>query len=616
MIPSSFRGECQEGNPQEKSEGDVLVGTWYTPTQFVKEARKANRPMDENALEQITMDAIEYVACNSPELVSIERKKNLLKARILAKQLEGQEKELHDNFPDSIEKVVKGKKILLWQKLLEQTGYDDMEVVKFMKEGVPLVGTHDHPKCYPLKIKLASTTELELRDSAVPCRLALENRRPQTDAPGFAEHLEETAQEEVDMSFLDGPYHSDAEVTEVLGHPNWRIVRRFIIEQGTKLRPIDDGLEAQLNSAYTSTIRLDLQDADYVIALTLELGKKAGLNWVGKTLDLSKAYKQLPIKPSHRDLAVVFFRDNTGNARYYIPNSLMFGSTAAVYAFNRVSRSLWFLINVLLKVPSAVYFDDYPMFSPERAAAETDAMVSDFLDLLGWRHDRTGPKGKPFAPSFDVLGLTLDMTSLRQAGTVTLKNKEGRVDKISSKIVGIQKAGNMSLPEAQELHGLLNFATGYFSGRSLRYACFKILGLVEKGKSQSEPLMKWCEEVLVLLQSVQPRTVPVAINTKTVLIFTDGAWENGVGGLGAVLLDESTGSRLVVQDEVHQSLLNLWRDQVGEQLICQIELLAMVLVRWQWMRELHNRRVLLFVDNNSARGEPSKAVRPVNQWMT
>ena len=426
VIPSSFKGECQEGNPQERSEGDVLVGTWYTPTQFVKEARKANHPMDENALEQITMDAIGYVACNPPELVSIERKKNLLKARILAKQLEGQEKELHDNLPDSIEKVVKGKKILLWQKLLEQTGYDDMEVVKFMKEGVPLVGTHDHPKCYPLKIKLASTTELELRDSAVPCRLALENRRPQTDAPGFAEHLEETAREEVDMSFLDGPYHSDAEVTGVLSHPNWRIVRRFIIEQGTKLRPIDDGLEAQLNSAYTSTIRLDLQDADYVIALTLELGKRAGLNWVGKTLDLSKAYKQLPIKPSHRDLAVVFFRDKVGNARYYIPNSLMFGSTAAVYAFNRVSRSLWFLINVLLKVPSAVYFDDYPMFSPEKTAAETDAMVSDLLDLLGWRHDRTGPKGKPFAPSFDVLGLTLDMASLSQEGIVTLKNKEGR----------------------------------------------------------------------------------------------------------------------------------------------------------------------------------------------
>ena len=385
-------------------------------------------------------------------------------------------------------------------------------------------------------------------------------------------------------------------------------MRRFIIEQGTKLQPIDDGLEAQLNSAYTSTIRLDLQDAEYVIALTLELGKRTGLNWVGKTLDLSKAYKQLPIKPSHRDIAVVFFRDHAGKARYYIPNSLMFGSTAGVCAFNRVSRSLWFLINVLLKVPSAVYFDDYPMFSLEKAAAETDAVGSDFLDLLGWRHDRTGPKGKP-SPSFDVLGLALDLSSLHRAGVVTLKNKEGRADKISSKIVGIQKAGHMSLSEAQELHGLLNFATGYFSGRALRYACFKIFGLVEKGESRSKPLMKWCEEVLVLLQSVQPRTVPVAINTRTLLIFTDGAWENGVGGLGAVILDETTGSSLVVQDTVHQSLLDLWADQVGEQLICQIELLAMVLVRWQWMRELHNRRVLLFVDNNSARGSHQRSVK-------
>ena len=207
-------------------------------------------------------------------------------------------------------------------------------------------------------MKHSSTTEAGLRDSAMPCRLALESRRPQTDAPGFAEHLEETAQEEVEMSFLEGPFFSAAEVTEALCHPNWCIMRRFVIEQGAKLRPIDDGLEAQLNSAYTSTIRLDLQDADYVVALTLELGKTKGLDWVGKTLDLSKAYKQ--------DLAVVFFRDKQGKARYYVPNALMFGSTAAVYTFNQVSRSIWFLISVFLKVPSAVYFDDYPMFAPEK----------------------------------------------------------------------------------------------------------------------------------------------------------------------------------------------------------------------------------------------------------
>ena len=48
------------------------------------------------------------------------------------------------------------------------------------------------------------------------------------------------------------------------------------------------------------------------------------------------------------------------------------------------------------------------------------------------------------------------------------------------------------------------------------------------------------------------------------------------------------------------------KGMVGDQLICQIELLAMVLVRWEWKIELSNRRVLLFVDNNSARGAAIK----------
>ena len=383
------------------------------------------------------------------------------------------------------------------------------------------------------------------------------------------------------MQFLEGPFYTATEVTDILGHPNWRIVRRFVIEQGAKLRPIDDGLEAQLNSAYTSTIRLDLQDADYVVALSLELGKSRELEWVGKTLDLSKAYKQLPIAPNHRDLAVVFFRDKNGNPRYYIPNALMFGSTAAVYAFNRVSRSLWFLISKFLMVPSAVYFDDYPMFSPKGAAAETDTLASDFLDLLGWRHDHTGPKGKPFHSTFDVLGMSMHLSGLPESQTITLGNKEGRIEKISLKVRKVQEAGQMTLADAQEIHGLLNFATGYFAGRALRYACFKIFSLVDKGDFKSPRLKKWCEEVLVLLESVQPRTIPVDINTMTVLIFTDGSWENGIAGIGAVLLDESSGARLVIQDQVQSELLVLWKDLVGDHLICQVELLTMVPVRWQ-----------------------------------
>ena len=81
------------------------------------------------------------------------KEKKIAESKNLGKAVGG-EREVLAREP-TVEKVVSDKKILLWQTLLEQNGYDDMEVVKFMKDGVPLVGTHYHPPCYPLKLKLA-----------------------------------------------------------------------------------------------------------------------------------------------------------------------------------------------------------------------------------------------------------------------------------------------------------------------------------------------------------------------------------------------------------------------------------------------------------------------------
>eukprot|EP00435_Cladocopium_sp_Y103_P026492 s3071_g6.t1 len=601
-IPSSQKGKVQEGEDIHLEKDQILVGTWHTPEEFVEKALKATHPMDNTSVSLVTLEAIQFVVNNDPRLVEIERKKNLLKAKIRAKQLETQEHALHQSLARPVQSVVKDKKLLLWKQLLEELAYDDMEVVHFMTRGVPLVGAHDHPEVYPLKIKTAVLTEAELRDNAQYSRKALIARRPQTEEPGFAAHLVETAKEEKELNFLEGPFSSEEEVSEYFGHSHWRVIRRFVIQQGQKLRPIDDGLESQINAAYSSTIRLDLQDADYVIALVLELSKWPGLEWCGKTLDLSKAYKQLPILPEHRDLAVVHFKDESGNPVFYIPNSLMFGSTAAVFAFNRVSRSLWFLVNRYLKIPSAVYFDDFPMFAPLQSASAADEVVSDFLDLLGWKHDRTGPKGKPFGFAFDVLGLTLDMGDIPGGGGLILQNKVGRVEKICQKVEEVKTKGSLSLAEAQEIHGLLNFATGYFAGRFLKYACFKIFSLVSKDGYKPPGLQQWCADVLTLLEAAQPRKIPLNIDTRTVVVFTDGSWEAGVAGIGACLYDESHGTRLVIQDRVADELIDLWKDLVGDHLICQVELYTMVLVRWEFQELLSNRRVLLFVDNNSARG--------------
>ena len=114
-----------------------MVGTWHTPEQFVSKAQRITHPMDENALEKITLEAFDIVVIMDPRLLAIERKKNLLKAKIKEKQMHRDEAGLHASLSASVEQVVHDKKIILWKSLLQECGYDDMDVVDFMTKGVP-----------------------------------------------------------------------------------------------------------------------------------------------------------------------------------------------------------------------------------------------------------------------------------------------------------------------------------------------------------------------------------------------------------------------------------------------------------------------------------------------
>lgn len=576
------------------------IGVFRDHLQFLEEAEKVDHPMDViKATHPITVEAMNFLSNTDERIASLHRQKEILRVKILIKQLQKQEEELHSFLDHSVEAVVANKKILVFRQLLENHGFDDLEVCEFLTQGVPIVGIHNHPQAFEKKIKAAEISEEDLRSSAIWRRKALIKRKPQTDDPAFAKHLEETAEEEVAMKFLEGPF-TEEEVTARLETQHWAVMRRFVIQQGEKLRPIDDGAEAQINAGYTSTIRLDLQDADYIAALALKLGSYEQVEWKGKCLDLTKAYKQLPLKPDHRALAVVLFRGTDNKSLFYLPNSLMFGSSAAVYAFNRISRAIWFLINKVLKIPCAVYYDDFPLFAPEGVAEEVDRQVSEFLSLLGWDHARTGVKGKPFSSTFDVLGMTLNLSKLKDSQQITLQNKEGRIRKLVEKIEAIHDRGSMTLTEAQEIHGLLNFATGFFSGRQLRHSCFRIFGLVGD-ESRRVDLAKWAKKVVSLLESTGPRVLKLTDPGEPVLIFTDGSWEKGEGLVGAFLYDPRTRQSIVLADRIPDSLIAHWKKEVGDQLICEIELFIMVACRIEWKHLLVNRRSIWFVDNEAAR---------------
>ena len=104
-----------------------------------------------------------------------------------------------------------------------------------------------------------------------------------------------TTAEEVAKGFLEGPY-SEQEISVLLETEDWSLSPRFVLFQGTggKIRVIDDAKKSAVNAAYSSTVKLQLQDVDYAANMVLFLMSEAaaagvsGDEWMGKTFDLSQ----------------------------------------------------------------------------------------------------------------------------------------------------------------------------------------------------------------------------------------------------------------------------------------------------------------------------------------
>jgi hypothetical protein len=300
---------------------------------------------------------------------------------------------------------------------------------------------------------------------------------------------------------------------------------------------------------------------------------------LGKCLDLSKAYKQMAVHPDHRHLAVIFYHDLEGRPKYYGTNSLLFGSCAAVCSFNRVPRSLWFLLNKILAIPCGVFYDDFPMFQPEGLSEDANLAVSQLLDLWCWKHARTGTKAAPFQSKLNVLGCLLDL-GLVVGGSVVLENKPGRIDRLVE-----------LLDQGQVIHGLKRYACGFFSVKFLHQICAEVSTLSGPLSTRApSDVRSFCEYAVRILQAAKPRKLNCGFEMKPLLLFSDGCWENGFAGIGAVIVDTASRASFVCVGTAPKRLLELWKVQIGWYIICQSELYAMVLIRWQCQGLLWDRR--------------------------
>ena len=636
LLPPVHRGDTggdEAGDAVEADGEKATYGVYHTPKQFVSKALELNHPFDDKfAVEDLTRVNVFSMLTKGKSWVAHQRLNFARRLVTLSKELAPEEARFHLSLPEHAREVLKGKRLLLFKHLLQESGCPDLEAFDLM-QGVHLVGVATRSPFFGDKIVPATTTPEFAVLSNKWQRKKIEAKNIHADDPELSKTLWETIMQEVDRGFLQGPYESLEEVHQVLEAKGTVCSRRFAIMQSGKPRIIDDLKESGVNRAFTAVDRLTLHDIDYVTSFchfitttikhalessekTVEVKLKDGsilrgslhsdfhepCVWKGRCIDLSKAYKQIPVSSQSRKFAVLMVHHfETERPVYFLSRSLPFGASASVFGFNRISKSLWHIATKGCLMMGGVFFDDFPIVEPESLCSLASKSVEGLLKALGWQYSDDPKKVVPFDYAFDVLGTRIDVSGLR-ARSFSIENKQSRLERIDALLKEVQEADATSKRQAQVIHGNLNFAMSFFLGHTMRIAARAFAALTmdscKPAPGQITDLCTWARGVL---QFLAPKVIDPSGDPRPVVLFTDAAYEDDVATWGMVLLDPVTDTRTAVGGRVPDFLVQKWHALGSDQVITLAEAFAALLARIVFRSYISQRRVLIFVDNEGAR---------------
>ena len=356
-----------------------------------------------------------------------------------------------------------------------------------------------------------------------------------------------------------------------------------------------------------SQVRLELANGQLLVGKLhqeWETGDNAGLGFMGRLMDLKSAYKQLAVHEDSLWASNVHIPNCDQNGfDYYNSAALLFGATAAVYAFNRFGRAIWRAMTVTLDLVLTQFYDDFPHLEPEATAVHARMIATEFLDLLGisWSG---GPKDKEFALVFEPLGVRVDLSDFADKAAFSISNKPSRIESICGQLDDILASYHLSPSLASELHGKLNFAQNQIFGRAGLPAIRQLsqrANEISKSYDLNQGLVTALSFLKDYLGNAKPRIITGCDCTKNILVFSDGAFEQGHATWGFFILDTADDSCWVDGGAVDDNLSAVWLNAVGEQIITQVELYAVLMARTFLDKTAAGRKIIYFIDNDGAR---------------
>ncbi|CAE7446306.1 unnamed protein product [Symbiodinium microadriaticum] len=251
----------------------VTFGIYRSESEFVAQALHLEHPFDLCvAVPDFMLRALAFNLKEGPVGVMKHRIALLQKWSAWKRDLADDEKRLHASMEPGVAAVMRGKHILLLERIAASFGWPDTEVFKCLKNGFPLVGESQPSGIFDVDRKPASLTREELLQHSKFLRPALWAKVSSSPLDETARCIWETTQQElIEKEWLTGPFSWEQLQARYPG--GWLPVRRFGLVQKDKTRSIDDLAENSVNQAYAVSDRISLRALDELVWMAIAIFK-------------------------------------------------------------------------------------------------------------------------------------------------------------------------------------------------------------------------------------------------------------------------------------------------------------------------------------------------------
>ena len=363
--------------------------------------------------------------------------------------------------------MLMGKNLALFEELVQASGSPDKDLAHQIARGFDLMGTIPTENIFPQKLLHATLTPGQVREMSSISRPATWQSTKKCMDKDLASEVHRITLEECERGWLKGPFSLHELPDSAI------LTRRFGVKQSTtlsdgsrtyKTRPIDDFSESLVNSTNAADEAIQPMSIDMILsALAMRFRCWGPEELKGKTIDLRKAYKNLPLSSDALDDAYICVLDPVSmESQAFQSQVLPFGARAAVMGFCRVSHALWHIGVAIFKLHWTVFFDDFYLVSSAAESRHVDMAQQLFFCLVGW--EVSSEKEADFGPIARILGVQIDLAE-SLLGKYTVCNVETRVKDLVASIDGILERQTLSTAEMRVLRGRLVFAESQIFGR-------------------------------------------------------------------------------------------------------------------------------------------------------